>query len=71
VRDPRVDPQPGDIVRESGDFGTECIVVRITDDTVYFYEVLSEHRTLDKMLISAWRDRHGTPNSSEVIHVAD
>lgn len=63
MRDPRLDPRPGDVVLTVHE--EPVIVVRVEGETV----IWTSH--MEKTSLSAWRDWHGTPEKSEVLNVAE
>ena len=63
MRDPRKDPRPGDVVQTVHE--EPVIVVLVEGETV----VWTSH--IEKSTLSTWRDWHGTPEHSEVLHVAN
>lgn len=62
-RDPRTDPRPGDVLQTRHE--EPVIVYAVAGDAV----VWTSH--IEKTSLSAWRDWHGTPEPSEVLHVAE
>jgi hypothetical protein len=69
-RDPRKDPRPGDVLRETDFFSNFYVVTKVDGDTISFLWIGSEHNGSDTQSLPAWRDQHGTPEPSEVLHVA-
>lgn len=62
MRDPRKNPRSGDVLQTSHE--EPVIVVRVEGDCV----IWTSH--MEKSTLSGWCDWHGTPNASEVLHVA-